>query len=65
MIDLRIFVAIGDVLLNMSAAWFGAAFIIPNTYNRTTRDNLSFVTINIILGIMALAVGYKFRILGV
>lgn len=64
-IDPRIFVAVGDVFLNLSAGWFGAAVIIPNVHTRSTKHNISFVVINIALGFMALVFGYQFRILGI
>ena len=60
-----IFVAIGDVFLNLSAAWFGLAFITPLAHTRTLPENIQYVAYNIIMGVAALAIGYKFRILGV
>lgn len=62
-IDPRIFVAVGDVLLNLSAAWFGAVFILPSTYSRSFKTNSWYVLTNILFGIVALVIGYEFRIL--
>ncbi|HLD26119.1 MAG TPA: hypothetical protein VJC05_03700 [Candidatus Andersenbacteria bacterium] len=62
-IDPAFVVAVGDVLLNLSAGWFGAAVIIPGTYPRSQQENLVYIGINISLGLAALALGYKLRII--
>lgn len=62
-LDIRIFAAIGDVFLNLSAGWFGAAFIVPKTFERSPKEDVLYVGMNIVLGITALAIGFKFRTL--
>lgn len=62
-LDPRLLVAVGDLFLNLSAGWFGAAVIFPGTSQRSSRDNVVFVVINLILGVAALVFGYRLRIL--
>lgn len=57
-IDPALFMAIGDVFLNLAAGWFGAAIIIPGTYPRSTPTNILYVAANILFGMIALAIGY-------
>lgn len=64
-IDPAFLTAVGDVFLNLSAGWFGAAIIIPITKPREQHQNHFFVGTNIFLGVTALVLGYKLRILGI
>lgn len=64
-IDPAFLTALGDIFLNLSAGWFGAAIIIPGTYPRNARVNLLYVMINLSFGCAALVFGYQLRILGV
>lgn len=64
-IDPMIFTAIGDVLLNLSAGWFGAAVIVPVAQSRYTRSIALHGLFNILFGFTALVIGYEFRILGI
>lgn len=62
-IDSALLHAVGDVFLNLSAGWFGAAIIFPGTGSRSSKINALFVAMNVISGMAALAIGYKLRIL--
>jgi hypothetical protein len=64
-IDSALLTSLGDVFLNLSAGWFGAAVIFPGTGSRSPHANILFVVMNLVSGIAALAIGYKLRILGV
>lgn len=64
-IDPRMLIAVGDVFLNLSAGWFGLAFITPIAKQRTLQQNLQFIIYNILFGVVALAIGYKFRTIGI
>lgn len=63
-VDPRILIAIGDVFLNLSAGWFGLVFITPAAYTRSLQENLIYIIGNTLLGIIALGIGYKLRIIG-
>ncbi len=56
--------AVGDVFLNLSAGWFGAAVIFPGTYPRSRQENIIYVLANLSFGSGALVIGYQLRILG-
>lgn len=62
-LDPRIFVAIGDVVLNLSAAFFAGALIVPGTYPRSKQEDWVYVVSYLLAGITALALGYRLRIL--
>lgn len=62
-LDPAFLVAIGDVFLNLSAGWFGAAVIFPATQPRSPRENFFYVFSNLLFGAIALAIGYRLRIL--
>lgn len=64
-IDPSLLTAIGDVFLNLSAGWFGAAIIIPGTRPRGTKINALYVIVNLSFAFAALAFGYRLRILGI
>jgi hypothetical protein len=64
-LDPALLAAIGDIFLNLSAGWFGAAIIIPGSYPRSKQQNFLFVAMNLAFGVTALAIGYQLRILGV
>lgn len=62
-LDPRLLIALGDVFLNLSAGWFGTAIILPWTQPRGQQANAVYVVANLLLGITALAIGYRLRIL--
>lgn len=64
-VDPVLLTVIGDVFLNLSAGWFGAAIILPGTHPRSKNQNIFLVSANFLFGSAALAIGYKFRILGI
>lgn len=64
-LDPALLTAIGDVFLNLSAGWFGAAVIIPGTGERDPKVNAIYIVLNIGFGLAALAFGYRLRIIGV
>lgn len=53
--------AFSDLLLNLSAGWFGAAFIIPITIVKGKKRRFWTLFINIVLGIVALSVAVIIR----
>ena len=63
MIDPSLITALGDVFINLSAGWFGAAVIVPGTHPRSRQANMVYISMNLTLGIASLALGYKLRIL--
>ncbi|OGY31209.1 MAG: hypothetical protein A3C02_04815 [Candidatus Andersenbacteria bacterium RIFCSPHIGHO2_02_FULL_45_11] len=63
-IDPMVFTTVGDVFLNLSAGWFGAAVIIPAIQPRGVKSNIRYRLFDILFGFIALVIGYKFRILG-
>lgn len=63
-LDPALLVAIGDVFLNLSAGWFGAAVIVPTTHSRSRQENIYYIGMNLAFGIGALVFGYRIRILG-
>lgn len=53
--------AIGDVMLNLSAAWFGAALVAPPFFDFSSPAAILLLAANIMAGIFALASGVKLR----
>lgn len=49
-----------DLLVNLSAGWFGAAFILPMT-TKKFQVNWRLLMINILCGILALLAAVLFR----
>lgn len=64
-IDPALLAAVGDVFLNLSAGWFGAAIIIRSGYPRGSQASIVYFLSNILFGTVALAIGYQLRILGI
>lgn len=64
-IDPALLVAVGDVFLNLSAGWFGAAIIVPAAYPQESQVSKVYLITNLFCGTVALAIGYQFRILGI
>ena len=58
--------AFSDWLINISAGWFAAAFVIPATGKRSPKVNLVLLTLNTLFAILSLvgAVSLR-RLLGV
>lgn len=51
---------VSDLMVNLSAGWFGAAFILPMT-TKKFKINWRLLTINILCGILALLAAVLFR----
>lgn len=62
-IDPTWFAVVGDVFVNLSAAWFAAALVVPFNSD-APKDVKGWVLLaNITFGIVALVVAYRLRIL--
>lgn len=54
---------VSDLFVNLSAGWFGAAFITPNFSQAKRANKFLLLTVNITLGIFCLSVAYFFKTL--
>lgn len=52
---------ISDILANLSAAWFGAAFVVPVFSDKPLSFNISVLIMDIILGIVFGGVAFRIR----
>lgn len=52
---------LADLLINLSAGWFGAVFIIP-AFSNFTFQSVPLLTIDFLLGILFLRLAYKLRL---
>lgn len=59
-IDPILFTVLSDLLVNLSAGWFGVALILPIAV-RKPKVRLSALTINITLGIVSLLLAFVLR----
>jgi len=50
-----------ELLINLSAGWFGAAFIVPNFAGLTKPTNFWILTANIIFSILCLVLAFRLR----
>lgn len=60
-IELIWFGVLADLLINLSAGWFGAAFIVPNFSGLWWPYNLVVLTGDILVGIVSLVAAFKLR----
>jgi hypothetical protein len=60
-IDSILLLVISDLLINFSAGWFSAVFILPNFIGIHSFFDLSILTGNLVVGIVSLYIGYKLR----
>ena len=56
-----LFLTISDVLVNLSAGWFGAVFIVPVFSEKPLVFNIPLLILDIILGIVFCGVAFKLR----
>lgn len=54
---------VSDLFVNLSAGWFGAAFITPNFSQAKRSNKFLLLTVNITLGIFCLVVAYFLKTL--
>jgi len=59
-VDPFIFSLLSEFLVNLSAGWFAAAFVVPITTKRPRKVSIRLLTINIILSIVCLLAAYWF-----
>lgn len=52
---------ISDLLINLSAGWFGAALIVPTFSNDSLTMNLWILTMDMLLGTLFLTMSFLFR----
>jgi hypothetical protein len=52
---------VSDLFVNLSAGWFGAAFILPSVSENMARIDFRILTGDIILGILSLILAKVFR----
>lgn len=55
------FAVFSDWLINLSAGWFGAAFIVSAFSNLPRRINFLLLTFDFCLSIISLVLAFKFR----
>lgn len=60
-IDSPLFLSASDWFINISAGWFGAAFIISALSRPPKRISLVWLTIDIVFAIFSFAVGVALR----
>lgn len=53
--------SIADLLINLSAGWYGAIFIIPVATKLTRKINIILLTVNLIIGTLSLVVAVELR----
>ena len=57
-----VFSAISDLLINMSAGWFGAVFIVPNFTRKQGKEKLLVLINDLALGIISLVIAILVRL---
>ncbi|MEK7168618.1 MAG: hypothetical protein AAB778_01270 [Patescibacteria group bacterium] len=55
------FSIISDLFINLSAGWFGAAFILPAVSENLLTVDFRLLTADVILGILSLILARVFR----
>lgn len=53
---------LAELLVNLSAGFYGAAFIVPLQRKRPTKLNLKLLTVNVSLGTLILALAYLLQV---
>jgi len=56
---------LSELFVNLSAGWFGAAFIVPISSGKIFPIKLDLLTADIIFGIVCLVIAFKVRKIGV
>ena len=60
-LDKDLYLVISDLFINISAGWFGAAFIVPAFSKEDFTLNIGILTTNLLMGILFLVLAYKLR----
>lgn len=55
------FQIISELLVDLSAGWFSAAFIVPNFAGLTAPSDFGVLTMDIVFGILCSVTALKFR----
>jgi hypothetical protein len=55
------FSVVGDLFINLSAGWFGAAFIVPAISQKPILINFAILTVDFILGMVFLVIAFKIK----
>lgn len=65
MVDIRLLAlnALADLLIDLSAGWFGVVFVVPIASKRPGKVKLFVLTTNLIFGILALIISIVLRYL--
>lgn len=53
---------VSDIFANLSAGWFGAAFIVPVFSEKPLSFNIPVLILDIILGIVSCGIAFKLKI---
>ena len=53
---------IADLLVNLSAGWFGVIFIVPNFSGLNNVTEFTILTFDLIMAILCLVISYLFKI---
>lgn len=59
--DTVLFLVVSELFVNLSAGWFGAAFIAPNFSHRKAPLKYFLLTLDFILGILFLLIAFQLR----
>ena len=57
-IDPAFLLSLSELFINLSAGWFGAAFIVPLSVESISKINLGILTVNVGFGILCFVIGY-------
>lgn len=52
---------LSDLFVNLSAGWFGAAFILPSFSENIITTDFRILTADVLLGILSLTIARVFR----
>ena len=56
-----LFLTVADIFVNLSAGWFGAAFIMPVSYESISNISLVALTVDLVFGTLCFVIAYKLR----
>lgn len=56
--------SIADLLINLSAGWFGAVFVLPITTKLSKKLNVLLLTMNLTVGMLSLGFAVELRKVG-
>ena len=52
---------VSDLLINLSAGWFGVIFIVPNFSGLNNITEFTILTFDLIMAILCLVISYLFK----